>query len=366
MFSNNRRISLRQLKRLMVLELIGITGLVVPGIAVGAAGRDGVWAMTAGLVFVILYVLLLCQTGRRIQGDYMKFVRSRCGLIGMDVIGALYLVQLVFSGSFAVRLLGEVVRQVLLPDVSLRLIMAVLLVLGCYAAAGGMEGRARLTEILYWIVLAPVVLMLLFTAKDLDFDNLAPIFTSGAAGVLAGGYEILIFFSILGMMLFIIPFMKRDVGIYRTTMHGAVIVGLFNLVFIMLVLSAFGVGGTNAQNWPIISLMTIVETPLNVLGRFDAVLIMLWLISIFTYTNACIFYSSVVMQQLIGNNKMHLYIIPFGVVLFALAGWAENYQSFYQTYVNYMKVIGMPVAIAIPLFLLLIDWLRGRRKEEQK
>ena len=43
------------------MELIGITGLVIPGITVGAAGRDGVVAMAAGLVFVTLYVLLLCQ-----------------------------------------------------------------------------------------------------------------------------------------------------------------------------------------------------------------------------------------------------------------------------------------------------------------
>ena len=81
MFSNNRRISLRQLKRMMVMELIGITGLVIPGITVGAAGRDGVLAMAVGLVFVTLYVLLLCRLGRRIDGEYMQYARKRCGLI---------------------------------------------------------------------------------------------------------------------------------------------------------------------------------------------------------------------------------------------------------------------------------------------
>ena len=366
MFSNNRRISLRQLKRMMVMELIGITGLVIPGITVGAAGRDGVLAMAVGLVFVTLYVLLLCRLGRRIDGEYMQYARKRCGLIGMDIIGAFYLVQLLFSGAFASRLLGEVVRQVLLPDTSVQIIMIVLLVLAVYAAAGGMEGRARMTEILYWLVLGPVIIMLLFTAKDLDFDNLAPIFVSTVPKVAAGGYGVLIFFSILGMMLFVIPFMKRDARIYRTTMHGAVIVGLFHLVFILLVVSAFGVGGTYAKNWPIISLMTIVRTPLNVLGRFDSILIVIWLVSIFTFVNSCIFYSSLVSRQLIGNEKMHIYLIPFAAVILLLASWADNYQSIYQTYMSYMKYIGMPAAIAIPVLLLFLDWMQGRRKEAKE
>ena len=54
MFSNNNRISTRQVFRLFVFDFIGMSTLVLPAKLAGTSGCDGVFAIVAGGLFASL------------------------------------------------------------------------------------------------------------------------------------------------------------------------------------------------------------------------------------------------------------------------------------------------------------------------
>ena len=53
MFSNNEKISVKQLKRLVVIDLFSVTGIIVPKIAASVLGKDGVIGILLATVFFL-------------------------------------------------------------------------------------------------------------------------------------------------------------------------------------------------------------------------------------------------------------------------------------------------------------------------
>lgn len=48
LFSNNRKVSIRQMKRLLFLELFGISSLILPGLMARFCQTDGIFAIALG------------------------------------------------------------------------------------------------------------------------------------------------------------------------------------------------------------------------------------------------------------------------------------------------------------------------------
>ena len=56
MFSENNRISGRQMYRLMTYDLLGIGTLLVPQMLAKAAGRDGILSIGIGMAAALMYL----------------------------------------------------------------------------------------------------------------------------------------------------------------------------------------------------------------------------------------------------------------------------------------------------------------------
>ena len=69
MFSNNNRISTRQVFRLFVFDFIGMSTLVLPAKLAGAKGCDGVFSIVIGGILSTLYLLYLVRIMQGMDGD---------------------------------------------------------------------------------------------------------------------------------------------------------------------------------------------------------------------------------------------------------------------------------------------------------
>ncbi len=69
---------------------------------------------------------------------------------------------------FMIRLFAVIASLFMLPETAHMLLMLMVLAGGYFIAAGGLEVRARVGEILYGVVLYPLALMLLFAAFSIN------------------------------------------------------------------------------------------------------------------------------------------------------------------------------------------------------
>lgn len=72
MFSENNRISGRQMYRLMTYDLLGIGTLLVPQMLAKTAGRDGILSIGIGMAAALAYLWIL----RRLARPHRNLIRN--------------------------------------------------------------------------------------------------------------------------------------------------------------------------------------------------------------------------------------------------------------------------------------------------
>jgi len=245
MFSDNEKISLRQFKRIIVFDLFSISGLIIPRIAVDFAGRDGFSAIILGTIIALIYAAII--------------------------------IKLFACCVFATRLFGEVINETLLVDADPRLIIIMLLLISAYAASKGFEVRARIVEVLYFIVIVPLLIFLILGLRDADMSNLMPIFTERPVDIVTGGYAVFLTFSLLELILFTAPFIQvsktnvsKERSIFSYVVQALIIGGIMDILLFIITVGILGMEETKEKIWSTVSIIQLIKLPGGFIQRHDA------------------------------------------------------------------------------------------------
>ena len=93
MFSKNHIVSVRQMRRLLVLDLFAATGLVLP-MAVGRlCGTAGIFAILAGGAAAAVFAGLLLKLAARCRSGYPDFCREMLGERAGQAVMAIYAIK---------------------------------------------------------------------------------------------------------------------------------------------------------------------------------------------------------------------------------------------------------------------------------
>lgn len=365
MFAENNKISLKQVKRLLVLDLICVSGIIVPRIATVASGRDGAISIILATLYALIYAFIIIWLAKSMKGDYLSFSNDNIGSILTFLVGILYLIKIFACCVFALRLFSDVIKETLLVDTDNRIIILLLLVLSAYSASKGIEIRARLAEIIYFIILVPVFLFLILGLFKVDITNLTPILIEKPSTMIRGGYEVFLTFSVIELLFFTIPYIKysnndkkkgRKLSSYIS--QALVVVGVLNLLFFIVSLGILGNTGTKQSLWSMVNMIQVVKLPGGFIQRQDAFILGLWMFSIFTLISGFLFYLVVISKQIFRVKEQNLLMIPFIILLFAATAIPFDTDEFYDYFSFYMKFIGMPQSLIIPLFVVFIGKLK--------
>ena len=153
MFSENNRISERQAFRLLTYDLLGLSTLILPGVLARTAGRDGIFGIAIGTAAAILYLRMLCALQKDCALDFPAYLEQRLGRVWGKLVQAGFLLYLLLLAGYTAYLFADAVLMSLLREESFYLVLCLLLILVFYGLWGGLEGRARIYELLFWVLL---------------------------------------------------------------------------------------------------------------------------------------------------------------------------------------------------------------------
>jgi spore germination protein (amino acid permease) len=373
MFSENNKISLKQLKRLLVFDLFSVSGLIIPRIATAASGRDGVLAIILATLYAFIYVWIILSFAKCTNGNFLDYSTQYTGKILTFLIGTLYIVKLFICCVFAARLFGEVINQTLLEDTDSRVIILLLLCVSAYAASKGFEVRARIAEVLYFIVIVPVFVFLLLGLKEVNLTNIMPLFTRSAGDIIFGGYEVFLTFSILELLIFVAPLIrvkKSDITKGRKIHHAVskalVIVGILNVLLFIVTVGILGEGETGQKLWSMVTVIQMIKMPGGFIQRQDAIILAIWMLSIFTIISAFFYFISLISKHIFKVPMQNYLLIPFILLIFAASVAPMETEQFFYYFEYYMKYIGMPQSIVLPAIVVLIGKLRKPKVNKAK
>lgn len=371
MFSENEKISLRQLKRLLVFDLFSISGLIIPRIATAASGRDGLIAIILATLFAFIYAWIILSFTKSINGNFLDFSKKNSGSVITFIIGLLLIIKLFACCVFAIRLFGEVINLTLLEDTDRRIIILLLLLVSAYAASKGFEVRARITEVLYFIVIVPIFLFLVFGLKDIDYSNLMPLFTEKTGNIITGGYEVFLTFSLLELLLFTAPLIhydkseiKKRNSLFHYVSGALLIVCVLNLLFFVVTVGILGTEETQQKLWSTVTIIQIIKMPGGFVQRQDAIILGIWMLSIFTLISGFLYYISLITKQIFRIPLQNYLLLPFILFLFGASVVPIKTEQYFYYFEKYMMYIGMPQSILLPVFIIFLSKLKSIKKHK--
>ncbi len=376
MFVNNKMISLRQWKRLIVLNMFSIMLLVIPYATVSEVSHDGIPALLIGFIICSIYYIILTRLVSAMPTSYPAYLTKYLGKWIAGFILLFYITKYLFCGIFVLRIFSEVIRSTLLPDRSRLLVISCFVLVSAYAAMKGLEVGARVCEILYFIILAPILIMLVTGLRNIDLANLTPLFVSGLVQPVRAGYIIFLLCSYVEFIVFIRPYIKLNHAqskglskeqiakkLHRKTVNyglqGIGITFIISILIFVLTIGMVSASGAKDSLWSSVSIMQILKFPGSLLNRQDSIILSFWLLSTFSLLGGIILCVSR-LGAILYQSKMTNCYIPIVVIILILGSAVPvNLEEFYIYYIWYMGIIGVPVSLVLPILALIIGKIRG-------
>lgn len=385
MFASNNRISKRQTMRLLTFDLLGYSALVIPSVLARVAGTDGIFSLLLGIAAGFIYLFLLKKVLAQMTSSYSDYIKTTCGTFVGGIIKIGYILYFLLLSARVAAIFAELVTKELLEE-QFELVLVIILILTCYGAIGGIEGRARVYEILFLIVLLPLLVMMLATIPAMDADYWMPIFVATKAGVLRGAYDTFLGSSILFLLPFLTKYVEKRELLYDSGKKALFLTGGILCFLYMILLGIFGAAALATMDYPAVTMMSRVQITGGFLKRVDAIMFGIWFFTLYALLNSLIFFGgglwaefirpvvksilkrlrteedkSEKEEKLLEKMTARFAILIEIVAVFFLANELYGSQAAKNTCENFFVYIGTPFIVIVPLVLLILSNKRAKR-----
>lgn len=364
MFSENKKISERQVFRLLTYDLMGIGTLLIPPALGRTAGRDGIFCIVLGGAAGMLYLRLLKGIFRDMKGSFLDYLKEKLGSLGSNIVLAGYLMYFVLLAGYTAYLFSVIVRKELLREESFWLVLGVILLLVFYGMWEGMEGRARVYEILFWVLLIPMFLLLFSALNEIQTDYWTPVFSTDFQGIFEGSYYVFLSMSLVFLLLFSGSYVEKKERLFITGRRVILFAGTIYAVMYLILLGIFGADALGTMEYPAVTLMSTIKTSGGFLKRTDAFMFGIWFFTLYALLNSCVFYGAAVLRTLTGmeqGNKGTKAVrrerISAAIVLPAVlvtAGIFYKSEAVCKDYEGFLWYAGTPFLVLVPLLLAVL------------
>ena len=369
MFSENNQISGRQVFRLLTYDFLGMGTLLLPTMLADTAGRDGIFCILAGILSTFLYLKLLRYLLKGMKTSYPDFLKQKCGKVCGYVLWGGYFLYFILMASYTAYLFSTLMLNGLVENISFYLVLLLILLLAFYGMAGGIEGRARVYEMLFWFLMIPLFLMLFAACREVKPAYWSPIFVADGKEVLSGSYYVLFCYSMVSIVLFLKEYVadrKKCVGAAEKAVWFSG--GVFAALYLILI-GLFGVEALAQMKFPAVTMMSRVQVTGGFLKRTDAFMFSIWFFTLYAMLNSMVFYSGNLAEKVIrdcggyleGKKRMLPYLILLLLVYGVTVLFYRN-QQFLDCVTFLLWRIGTPFVVGVPVLL----FLTGERKKHNK
>lgn len=369
MFSENNQISGRQVFRLLTYDFLGMGTLLLPTMLADTAGRDGIFCILAGILSTFLYLKLLRYLLKGMKTSYPDFLKQKCGKVCGYVLWGGYFLYFILMASYTAYLFSTLMLNGLVENVSFYLVLMLILLLAFYGMAGGIEGRARVYEILFWFLMIPLFMMLFAACREVKPAYWSPVFVADGKEMLNGSYYVFFCYSMVSIVLFLKEYVSDDKKHISAAEKAVGFSGGVFAVLYLILLGLFGVDALAQMKFPAVTMMSRVQVTGGFLKRTDAFMFSIWFFTLYAMLNSMVFYSGNLAAKVIRDCGGYLEgkkrMLPYLILLLLVYGVAVLFyrnQQILDSVTFLLWKIGTPFVVGVPVLLC----LTGERKKHNK
>jgi len=333
--------------------------LMLPRTMAGMVMQDGWIVPILGLVVGYLYVFIITNLSQRFpHKTIVEFTPKIVVKPIAIIISILFGIKILITTAFELRLLCEIIRQVLLPKTPTAVIMMVMLFTVAYLVGAGIEPYARMGEILVIFVFIPLAVVFAFILAKADYRQLLPVFQSNFKGILKATYLVSLTFMPLEFMLIFTAFMGQPQQARRSCKWAIVVIFMIETLTIMLTYVSIGVLEAKRNFWPVLTTVQNIQFPGAFIENQEIAMISCWILSIFMYISAGLYSISLITGRILKLKKDNLFILPLIPIIYILAMLPSSFGQVYEWNNLFRAYFGALFLLPIPLILLIVAKIR--------
>lgn len=344
------------------MDIFGISSLVLPGIFSAMTGADGIFCLLLGMAGGAVLLWLMGANLKHMDADFYSYMKDTVGQIIADVFMVFYFLYFVTLSGYVLFELTTLTLSWLLPEGSFLGIGILLLLLAVYGSIRGIEGRARVYEIIFWFLGVPLLLMLIMAIPEINTSYWTPIVASDGVQLLRGSTSVLILLLPLSALLFLKPFSRNPEKLAACGRASLLAATLLNIFIYLVILGAFGQNAMGVLKRPILTLMGMINLPGGFFTRQDVLMTAVWFFALFALLNTGIFQGSLVLKELCHETKHHYSLYLVALLAFFVGKGLFEHQFLAEIFGIYQYCIALPGMFLILLILLLVNQVKTGRK----
>lgn len=345
---------------MLVLALFAQTGLILPQVVIGLAGKAGIFTIIIGALLGLIFAAFLWMLCKKYSGSYLDYSKDCLGQgLGKLYIG-IYLVKYVVSAAFMLSIFTQILNYAFLTETPAYIVGAAMLIVVTYGAVKGVEVRARLSELLFYVVVLPVIILLLLAVPQVRPERLFPLEIVSDGSLMACAV-VFAFFTLVEWVLFLGPSIKHEKRGKRQLVWSILLPALVLIGLTGVCIGIFSAPGTLNETWPIVKLMQIARLPGGFISRQDGLLIAFWIVAVFMLLDGYIFHITDNLTQLFPKKKGKWWMVLFPSVIVYILFLCLQSWDVMPAYLHYMLWIVLPQSVIFPVILWIAGKIKGGR-----
>ena len=362
MISQKERMTTSQTAVIVTNFLLGTGILTLPRTSVAEVKTPDVWIslLLGGLIALMAGIIMVRLNHHYPDKTFYQYSRDIVGSKLGGLFSLLYIFYFMAHSGFQVRSMSEITQFFLLEGTPLWATAIIFLWVGLYLMIGGLYPIARLFQIIFPITVLLFLLVAFMSIGIFELDNLRPVMGKGVSQVLKGVKVTALSFSGIEIILFMLPFMKKPDQAIKAVLAGAVLPLLFYMITVVMVIGGLSVEGVVTRTWPTIDLMRSFELQGLIFERFESLLLVIWIMQLFTTFVISFYGAALGISQLFQKN---IQPIMYGLLpIIYLTAMAPKNINIMVAFGDFIGNSGVFLGGILPLLLLMISKIKKRKQ----
>ena len=360
--NRNRPITTIQVMAVIISTIIGIGILSIPRY-MAEAGDSGAPLVTAsGVPVAFLGCWFTAVVCRKFPNETLfVFSRRLLGTWIADIFSILLSLFFAFSAGITMRQFGEVCVTVVFKKTPIEAVILLMLLLVALSIRRNIVKFTYVHVFYLPFILLSVIAIILVAMRNVDVLNLLPLtgnhttFSSFFKGTITSAalYQGTFVITLL------VPLMKKPQQALKAGIIALSFIGFIYIMIVWVTLGMFGAQESKILSYPTLEAARSISIGAGLLERFDALFIIIWVISIFTtiFTN---YYIAAYSLQQVLRHKDHRLISSFLFPLIFIFSLFPRNIFQVNTFASITGIFGLVFLTIYPLLLWLASLIRHK------
>jgi len=351
------KITPRQAIFILVISRLTIPLTALPDLSAPPANQDvwlaGLLAAVPTMVIITPPLLLVLRFPGHNLIQCSRLLLGRAGA----VIGLLYVWFFLQVGATCLRLSGEYMTSVPMPETPLSAFLLFMAVIAASAVRNGLEVMARMADIIFPVIAGSIIMVVVLVSKEADVKALLPVMEEGLSPVLHGAFTTSSRLVEILALVMVLPHlnMAKPGVVWKIMLYTVAVFTAFFVIIILAVIAVLGPAQAQTYTFPFMSLTRLISLA-DIIERIEGTHLGIWLMGVFIKVSLYYYLAALGLSQLMGLKTYRPLVLPVGALLVVLSIWLFDSLPALYRIIQYQ--IWTPYALVfisgIPLFLLVV------------